>query len=53
MDFADGVCGKIWSEIFNCIRVKSVIMVDKTVINHVDVSSCGIHYGDLASLSLT
>jgi len=46
IDFTDGVWGKLWSEIFSCIRINSVIVVDSTVVNHVDVSSCGIHYGD-------
>lgn len=53
MDFTDGVCEKVNSETFSCIRINSVIVVDRTVVNHVDVSSCGIHYGDYASLSLT
>lgn len=53
MDFTEGVCGKLYSETFSCIRIKSVIVVDRTVVNHVDVSSCGIHYGDWMSLSLT
>lgn len=43
----------MWSEIFSCIRIKSVIVVDRTVMNHVEVSSCGIHCGDLSSLTLT
>lgn len=29
-------------EIFSCISTNSVIMVDRIVMNHVDVSSCGI-----------
>lgn len=48
-----GVCGKLWSEILSCIRINSVVAVASTVVDHVDVSSCGIHYGDFASLILT
>lgn len=53
IDLIDGLCGKLWSEIFSCMRIKSVAAVDRIVINHVDVSSCGIHYGDFLSLTLT
>lgn len=35
------------------MRINRVIVVERTVVNHVDVSSCGIHYGDLLSLTLT
>lgn len=42
MDLIDGLSGKLIVEIFSCISTNSVIMVDRIVINHVDVSSCGI-----------
>lgn len=38
----EGAAGKVWEEIFNWNRIKSVIIEETIVMNHVDVSSCGI-----------
>lgn len=38
----EGVSGKFCVEIFSCIRINRVIVEDKIVVNHVDVSSWGI-----------
>lgn len=42
MYLIEGVVGKFCVEIFSCIKMNSVIEEDKIVVNHVDVSSCGI-----------
>lgn len=38
----EGAAGKVWEEIFNWNKINSVIIEETIVINHVDVSSCGI-----------
>lgn len=38
----EGAAGKVWEEIFNWNRINSVIIEETIVINHVDVSSCGM-----------
>lgn len=45
-----GLEGKSCFEIFSCIMINSVKSMEKIVISHVDVSSCGIPLReDLAS----
>lgn len=41
-DFGDGGSGKVCEEIFSWNKINRVIIDDTIVINHVDVSSCGI-----------
>lgn len=38
----EGVAWKVWDEIFNWNRINNVIIEEIIVMNHVDVSSCGI-----------
>lgn len=40
-------------ESFSCNRIKSVAVEERAVINHVDVSSCGISLWRYLSLILT
>lgn len=42
VDLIEGAVGKFCVEIFSCIKINSVIEEDRIVVNHVDVSSCGI-----------
>lgn len=37
-----GLRGKICELIFSCININSVIEDDNIIVNHVDVSNCGI-----------
>lgn len=37
-----GLEWKVCFETFNCIMINRVIIIEKIVISHVDVSSCGI-----------
>lgn len=38
-----GLGWKMCFEIFSCITINRVRIIDRMVISHVDVSSCGIH----------
>lgn len=47
-----GLEWKVCFEIFNCIIMNRVRAVDRIVIDHVDVSSCGISLRRGGALSL-